>query len=255
MTYLDVEDKIKNAKPIDFGNLINDVFELFKKIWLKGFITILLIMAVALGIIFVFTMIGLAPENVTAQQMLNFEVFYQSYVTSVIYGIPQTILLSTCILAFLGAFYRICRQDIEGENKEADYFYFFKKAYFSKVLMLGIIYTAIAVLAQLMFIVPYIYVYIPLSFFSVVLANHPEMGELDIVKLSFKLGNKKWFIAFITMFVAGIIGMLGIIACGIGVLFTMSIVYLPAFLIYKEVVGFQNGKNMVTIENQTKTNF
>lgn len=87
------------------------------------------------------------------------------------------------------------------------------------------------------------------------MANHPEMGELDIVKLSFKLGNKKWFIAFITMFVAGIIGMLGIIACGIGVLFTMSIVYLPAFLIYKEVVGFQNGKNMVTIENQTITNF
>ncbi|MDX1317878.1 MAG: hypothetical protein R3262_10000, partial [Xanthomarina gelatinilytica] len=78
MTYLEVEDKIKNAKPIDFGNLINDVFELFKKIWLKGFITILLIMAMALGIIFVFTMIGLAPENVTAQQMLNFEVFYQS---------------------------------------------------------------------------------------------------------------------------------------------------------------------------------
>ena len=45
MTSLEVEDKIKNAKPIDFGNLINDVFELFKKIWLKGFITIFSILA------------------------------------------------------------------------------------------------------------------------------------------------------------------------------------------------------------------
>jgi hypothetical protein len=40
------------------------------------------------------------------------------------------------------------------------------------------------------------------------------------------------------MFVAGILGMLGIIGCGIGVLFTISIIYLPVFFIYKDVIGF-----------------
>jgi len=31
---------------------------------------------------------------------------------------------------------------------------------------------------------------------------------------------------------------LGIIGCGIGVLFTISVMYLPVFFIYKEVIGF-----------------
>ena len=110
--------------------------------------------------------------------------------------------------------------------------------------MLGIIYTAIAVIAQLMFIIPYLYVYIPLSFFAVILANNPEMGELDIVKLSFKLGHKKWFITFITMLVAGIMGMLGMIACGIGIVLTISIAYLPSFFIYKEVVGLHKNNKV-----------
>jgi hypothetical protein len=157
-------------------------------------------------------------------------------------------------LAFLAAFYRMCKQFILGETENDDYFYFFKKEYFSKVFMLGIIYSGIAVLAQLMFIIPYLYVYIPLSFFAVVLANNPEMGELDIIKISFKLGNKKWFITFVTMFIAGIIGMLGILACGIGILFTLSIVYLPSLLIYKEVVGFNGNTEIDSIGIQDESN-
>ncbi|HLV38286.1 hypothetical protein [Xanthomarina sp.] len=247
MTFLEIETRIKNAPPLDFGNLINDVIELFKNIWLKGFISVLLILVFALGIIFVFSLIGLAPQNLTFQETFELENFYNSYFLNVLYGIPQTILVSTVTLAVLAAFYRICRQFVLGETVEANYFYFFKKEYFSKVFMLGMIYTAIAAVAQLMFILPYLYVYIPLSFFAVVLANNPDMGELAIVKLSFKLGNKKWFITFITMLVAGIIGMLGIIACGIGVVLTISIAYLPSFLVYKEVVGWDESNEIDTI--------
>jgi hypothetical protein len=80
------------------------------------------------------------------------------------------------------------------------------------------------------------------------------MGELDIIKISFKLGNKKWFITFVTMFIAGIIGMLGILACGIGILFTLSIVYLPSLLIYKEVVGFNGNTEIDSIGIQDESN-
>ncbi|GGG32381.1 hypothetical protein [Bizionia arctica] len=238
MTYLELETRIRNAKQLDFGSLFDNIIELFKKIWLKGFITILLIMASALSLMFVFSIIGLSPQNVTLQQAFSLENFYNSYYSNIIYGIPQTILIGTLTMAFLGAFYRMCKQVVSGEAETDDYFYFFKKEYFSKVFMLGIIYSGIAIVAQLVFIIPYIYVFIPLSFFAVVLAHNPDLGEIEIVKISFKLGNKKWFITFLTMFVAGILGMLGILACGIGLLFTMSIVYLPAFFIYKEVVGF-----------------
>jgi hypothetical protein len=252
MTYLELEFRIKNAKQLDFGNLINDVIELFKKNWLKGFLTILLIVSSALCVLFIFTLIGLSPQNMTFKKGLDFQTFYETYFTNVIYNIPQSILISTMTLAFLGAFYRMCKQTVLNETETEEYFYFFKKEYFSKVFMLGIIYSGIAVLAQIMFIIPYLYVYIPLSFFAMVLANNPEMGELDIVKISFKLGNKKWFITFITMFVTWILGMLGLLACGIGVLFTLSIVYLPSFFIYKEVVGFNENEEITTLETQNE---
>ena len=113
--------------------------------------------------------------------------------------------------------------------------------------MLGIIHTGIAVLAQSLFMIPYIYVFVPLAYFTIIFANNPELSEMEIVKASFKLGNKKWLITFGTMFVAGLLGMLGIIGCGIGILFTMSIVYLPVFFIYKEVVGFDDSSEIEQI--------
>jgi len=45
-------------------------------------------------------------------------------------------------------------------------------------------------------------------------------------------------LTFGTLVVTGILGGLGALACFVGVFFTMSIVYLPVFFIYKEVVGF-----------------
>ena len=81
--------------------------------------------------------------------------------------------------------------------------------------MLGIIHTGIAVLAQFLFVLPYIYAFVPLAYFTIIFANNPDLSEGEIVKASFKLGNKKWLITFGTMFVAGLLGMLGIIGCGI----------------------------------------
>jgi hypothetical protein len=258
MTYLELENRIKNAKQLDFGNLINDVIELFKKIWLKGFITVLLILASAVMVNAVFILIGFSVQNFSMQSSFdfsNFNDFFEIYFWNVIYAIPQNILISTMTLAFLASFYRMCKQVVLAETEQDDYFYFFKKEYFSKVFMLGIIFTCIAVLAQIMFIIPYLYVFIPLSFFSVVLANNPDLDEIGIVKISFKLGNKKWFITFVTIFVAVILGMLGIIACFIGLLFTLSIVYLPSFFIYKEVVGLHESFEINSKENTNLSDF
>jgi uncharacterized membrane protein len=41
--------------------------------------------------------------------------------------------------------------------------------------------------------------------------------------------------------------MLGIIACGIGLLLTMSIVYLPVYFVYRDVVGFEEDSEIMKI--------
>ncbi|WP_100615191.1 hypothetical protein [Confluentibacter citreus] len=232
--------RINNAKELDFGDIISNSIELFKKVWLKGLVVVLFVLISVICISFLFSLIGLAPalDQSVFSNGFDFKGIASFYSSNALYGIPQNMLVSTLNLAFVAAFYRICKQTMLDENGHEDYFYFFKKEYFTKVFMLGIIYTAITTVAQLLCFIPYIYVFVPLSYFAVILANNPDLSEMDIVKASFALGNKKWLITFGTMFVAGIIAMLGIFGCVIGIVFTMSIIYLPSFLIYKDAIGF-----------------
>jgi len=232
--------KISNAKELDFGDIISNTIELFKKVWLKGLVVVLFVLISVIGISFVFSLIGLAPalDQSIFNDGFDFMGIASFYSSNALYGVPQNMLVSTLNLAFVAAFYKICKQIISGENGHEDYFYFFQKEYFTKVFMLGIIYTAIVTIAQLLCFIPYIYAFVPLSYFAVILANNPDLTEMEIVKASFALGNKKWLITFGTMLVAGLLAMLGIFGCVIGVVFTMSIIYLPSFLIYKDAIGF-----------------
>lgn len=235
-------DRINNAKALDFGDVLNESIELFKKVWLKGLVVVLFVIISAVCISLVFNLIGLAPvlnPNIF-NDGFDFKTFAEFYSSSAIYGIPQNMLISTLNLAFVGAFYRICIQIASGENALEDFFYFFNKVYFTKVFLLGIIYTGIASIAQFLLFIPYIYAFVPLSYFAVILANNPDLSEIEIVKASFALGNKKWLLTFGAMIVATLMAMLGIIACFIGVVFTISFIYLPVFVIYKNAIGFDD---------------
>lgn len=247
--------KISNAKPLDFGTIISESIELFKKVWLKGFLIMLFLIITAACVGFVFGLIGLAPDPFDLNNGFSFETVIGFYSQNAIYSIPQTILISTLTLAFVAAFYRICKQVDAGEDVTDDYFYFFNKSYFTKVFMLGIIHALISAVAQLLLFIPYIYVFVPLAYFAIILAKNPDLSETEIIKASFALGNKKWLITFGTMFVTGIIGILGVLACGIGLLFTIAIMYLPVFLIYKEVIGFDETSEIDLIGTQDDINY
>ena len=239
-----IQEKVNNAKELNFGTIISESIELFKKVWLKGFLIVLILMVFTIGFVIILQFLGLGQEAYSFNQGFDYNDLLEMFTINALYSIPQTIIISSLTIALVGAFYRICKQQDLGESMKDDYFYFFKREYLGKIFLLGVIYTAIATVAQLMFFFPYIYVFVPLSYFSIIFANNPDLNEVEIVKASFSLGNKKWLITFGTMFVAGILGMLGVFACGIGLLFTMSIIYLPVFLIYRDVVGFNENSEI-----------
>ena len=231
-TYQNLLTKIEKDKTLDFGTILSEEIELFKKVWLKGFLTVLLIFSSAFVVAILFSLIGLSSNVYDFNNGFNIDSFTSFYSVNVIYNLPQTILVSTFSIGFLAAFYRICKDFLEGKES-SDYFHFFQNGYFSKIFMLGIVYGSIATVAQLLFLIPYIYVFVPLSFFSVILAFNPDLTETEIVKASFALGNNKWLISFGLIFISAILGMLGVIACFVGILFTISIAYLPVFLILR----------------------
>lgn len=84
-------EKINNAKELDFGDVISESVDLYKKIWLKGFLVILFLM-IGGGIIgFVYALIGLAPENNLFGNGFELESLLSFYSTNAIYSLPRTI--------------------------------------------------------------------------------------------------------------------------------------------------------------------
>jgi uncharacterized protein (DUF927 family) len=83
----------------------------------------------------------------------------------------------------------------------------------------------------------------------VIYAFNPDLSISEIIKLSFDLGNKKWLITFGIVIVASLLaGIVGMLMCLVGIYITASFSYLPPYLIYKDVVGFEDENENPQIE-------
>lgn len=232
-----LHEKIKNAPQLDFGGILNESFDLYKKIWLSGFLVVLMVVILSLGLNFLSTSIGMTTGNSTFYFTDGFP-GYLTFAGEIIFALPQALILGTFSTAILAGFYKVCKEADINDKTTNDLFFFFKGEYFLKIFILSIMYAGIATVAQLLLFLPYIYAYIPLSFIAVIFAFNPELSETEIVKLSFKLGTKKWFLTFGLLFILCIVAAFGIIACFIGLLFTICLMYLPMYFVYRDAIGF-----------------
>ena len=74
MTFNQIQQKIENAKELDFGQIFNDCIELFKKVWVQGLLMTLLTLAFAIPFVFVIYLpliiFGVADSAVPASLMV-----------------------------------------------------------------------------------------------------------------------------------------------------------------------------------------
>jgi len=238
-------EKIDNAKQLDFGDIFNESIELFKKGWLYAFLLQLFILIVSMPLIIVLyaplvmsiiadSKSGDIDTNVFGSLFAGLSVFY---IVIFILGILAVAVFQTALNA---AFFRVLNSIDEGHDVSvSDLFHFLKGGYFGSVTMLTFAIVLIAVLAALLCYVPLIYAMIPLSFIPIVFAFNSELSTGDIVKISFKLGTKKWLISFGLFVVAyALVLVLTLLTCGIGSLFLSPFIYFPLYLVYKQVIGF-----------------
>ncbi|WP_369997614.1 hypothetical protein [Winogradskyella sp.] len=259
MNITEIQRRIQNAKDLDFGTIFNQSIELFKKVWVQGLVVLLLNMVLAI------------PLMMLIYIPMIFTGLFEAYTNSYAYGaydpyysqpeispLTMLVLIVLYLIAMFGisvigvglkcAFYRICKlKDLEQMGKE-DYFYFFKKPYLGKTIRLGLAYIGITLIATLLCFLPIIYAIVPLTYMFVVYAFNPDKSVSEIIKLSFDLGNKKWLLTFGLIIVSGLLaGIVGFIMCFVGVYVTASFSYLPPYLIYKEVVGFEDDDETLQI--------
>jgi len=242
-----LQEKINNAKALDFGTIFSESIELFKKTWLQGFLLQIFTIIVMLPLIIILyvpliTMFIVQAQNGNSDSSTYSEFFGSMSVLYILFVIIGILVLGAVSVALNAAFFRIMKSLDYGEQvTTSDFFYFLNGKYLSKTFIIMLVSILIAIPSALMCYIPLIYMIVPLSFFALIFAFNPELSISEIVSVSFKIGHKKWLLAFGLIIVASLLSQIvGMLLCGIGVLITAPFVYHPVYLIYKSVIGFDN---------------
>lgn len=250
-----LSEKIRNAKHLDFGTILNEIIELFKKVWVQGLLLFLFSILIMLPIIILVyvPLIGAAimeSEGGAVDHEVFTGFFAGASVLYVLLIIVLFLILAAASSALIAGFYRIVKALDEGKGVAvSDFFYFFKTKYLIKLLLLILITVLIASASALLCYLPLLYTMVPISYFSIIFAFNSEESVTDIVKIGFQLGTKKWGISFAVMLIVGlVVMMLGVLTCGLGNLFLISLSYLPAYVIYKNVIGFEEDIELDSME-------
>lgn len=251
MLLSEIQYKIQNAKHLDFGQIFNESIELFKKVWVNGLMTILLTMAFLIVTMFIvaipFSVLGVIGDN--NPNILD-EIAPLMLLMAVLIYFVLIFGFAIIAIAFKAALFRIMFQHDMNLPVREDYFYFLKRPYLGKTITLSFAYMGINLLAVLLCYLPIFYVLVPMNLLIVIYAFNPDLTVSNLVKLSFELGHKKWFITFGLTFVAGMLAQLiGFMMCFVGMFATMSFVSVPLYFIYKKVIGFEQPE-ISKIENQ-----
>jgi len=233
-----VAKKIKESNPLDFGTIFNDSIELFKKVWLQGFIVLLLTFVLILP----FYLLAYFPIIITAimnPEMLEQEEPDALLILLMFVMIPVVLVGAMGVgIALNASFLRICRlKDLEEIEKE-DYFYFLKKKNLVKLVELSLITIGLAIGGVLLCGFGMFYFMVPILLIPAFFAFNEDLSSMEITKASFQLGNKNWLVIFGLVFVMGLIAQLGMFLCFVGVLFTASLSKVPVYYFYKNSIGF-----------------
>lgn len=237
-------NRIENAKPLDFGEILSKSFELFKKVWVQALITGLVSILIAIPFILVIYLpfipyyVAAIADGGNPEFMEDLPVFM--LIGWILLMLVISFVLQTFVLSINGHFMHVCKNaDLEGRSEGPGYFYLVKK-HFTKLLLLSLATLGIALLAVLLCYLPLFYVLVPIQLFLPMIVFNEELSVSDVIKLSFKLGNKFWFVIFGLMFVSGIIASLtGLLLCGIGMIVTSFYQYIVTYYIYKDSIGFE----------------
>ncbi|MEW4925306.1 hypothetical protein [Algibacter sp. 2305UL17-15] len=241
-------EKIERAKELDFGSIFNNNIELFKKVWLQGFVTMILTGLLVVPFYFIMYIPLVAIGLISPETLENGEMPSVALIIAMV--IIVTLFFLVVIIVSIGmrsAFYRICKNKDFNDKTSDDYFFFFKKKYFKKTIILGLSIAGITVLSLLLFILPVFYVMIPLAYMPVIYAVNPDLTPNEIIKAGFALGNKKWFFTLLLLIVSWFVSLIGLLMCLIGIYFTQQFVLLPFYEVYKQMVGFSHKSEIDTI--------
>lgn len=236
MDFNEVTSRISKSNKLEFGTILTKTFELYKKVWLQGFIT-LLFGLVLIAPFYILLYMPMIAAGVTEPEMLKSEEMSPVLGLMMMGLMPILVVAAmTTAIALNAAFLRICHHKYHNLDVPDDYFYFFKNGRWKKSLLLGLIMLVMAIVGAMMCGVGIIYFIVPISLLPAFFAFTEGLSPVEITKASLQLANKNWLVIFGLILLTGIIAELGIILCFVGILFTAMLSKIPMYFIYMDAV-------------------
>ncbi|MGB5436337.1 MAG: hypothetical protein WBM98_10650 [Maribacter sp.] len=240
MTFKTLSNDIENSDHLDFGSIFNRSLELFKHVWLQGFMIVILTFVTIIPF-YVLIYIPLLIAGVTNPEMLKSEQAPPGIIIPMVILLPLVILaVITISLLLNAAFLRICKNKDLNLALSDNYFHYFKKEYVLKALVLSLMLLGLILLGLLACGLGIFYLVVPISLIPAFLAFEGELSPMEIVKSSFSLGNKNWLVVFGLIVIMGFVAELGVLLCFIGVFFTAMLAKIPVYFMFKDAVGFSS---------------
>ena len=250
----DIFQKIETSSKPDFSDILSKSFELFKKVWESSLYHALILIAIVIPFImvvyipFIFLM--------TNQGGFNSYGYYESWEPSAVLLIVYFIVVFAMVfvvqaisLGIIAHFFRALKKaDLETDEEIGGYFVYLKGENLSKVFLISIASFLISIAAVLLCYFPIFYVMVPLQIIQVIFAFNQKLTVPDLVKASFKLGNRYWLIAFGLIILSSFIAQLGILLCIVGIFVTAFFVHLPMYYFYKDTIGFDDEEEVFDTE-------
>jgi membrane-anchored glycerophosphoryl diester phosphodiesterase (GDPDase) len=179
-----------------------------------------------------------------------------------------------CSLLAIGNFYKIFKKVDEGQSVQVgdifdftDFWMYFKLFFLILfaviILMIPIQFTMIPIIVAakdagenvnvamiiggmgiwfLLFILFLFAFTVSLYFVQPIISLHKIQSVRQAYSLSWKIAKKNFFMILIFSIIVGLISQLGIIVCGIGILFTIPVGICIKYISYKDVLTTQNQK-------------
>ncbi len=238
MIFNDITAKIEQSTALDFGSIFSRSIDLFKQVWLQGFI-ILLLTFVTIIPFYIIMYMPLLIAGVTDPEMLRSEEAPPELIISMVVLMPIVFLgIMTLSLLLNAAFLRICKNKDLNLSESDSYFFYFKKKYVLKSISLALLALGLILLGMLACGIGVFYMVVPISLIPAFLAFDEELTAMEIIKSCFSLGNKNWLVIFGLVIVMGLLAELGVLLCFVGVLFTAMLAKIPVYYMYKDSIGF-----------------
>ena len=247
-----ISKKIAEAPKIDFADLFNESVQVFKKVWLQGFLLQLLTIGISISLMFLnFSMFQDEGVDFNAQyniqNILTDDAMTQQHGSALILYYLLTIVVGIISSLLSFGFFKVVGQMDQGQDfMFSDFFYFFRNGRFTKSFLLVLANFGVAILAVLMCVLPIFYVMIPLMFITPFYVYNSELSISEVLKSSFALGHKKWGITFaITLLNIITLYILIICTCGLGALFFGCFLQIPIYVLYKKIISFESLENQL----------